>query len=116
MASPPLRRLSVLDAPPGRSWLVWGLTFATWIVVWAAMVGQGFVHFHGRGEAVPWVRYWGMLADFLLLALFTPWALALIWRAPLRRETWRRSLRIQILAGVAVTTVYTLVDLLVRRV
>ena len=101
--------------PPRHRWpLVWFLSFATWTVVWAVLSSQGYVYYRGRGLSFPWPRYAGLLADFLLWAVFTPAALWFIWRAPLCRSTWQRRLPVQVLVGVAVTGVYTAFDLLVR--
>lgn len=103
------------DAPRERWGLVWFLSFATWTVVAAVLSSQSYVYYHGRGLPIPWARYGGMLADFLVWAVFTPPALWFIWRAPLRRANWRRHALLQFLGGVGTTMVYTLVDQGVRE-
>ena len=116
MNAQPRPSAPVLSERSTERWpLVWLLSLVIWTLVWVVLSSQSYVYYRGRDLPIPWMRYMGMLADFLLWAAFTPPALRFIWRAPLHRTNWRRHVPAQLAVGAVTTVAYTLVDQVVRE-
>ena len=95
---------SVQPAPATTNWrLVWLFSFATWLVLWMLMCAQSLVYFREKHLPVPWIQF---LAWFLEVAglwgVASPATLWYIWKRPLTRVDWKRSLPYQIAGWIII--------------
>jgi anti-sigma regulatory factor (Ser/Thr protein kinase) len=87
---------------------MWLWSFAVWTGVSALFSLQTYVWYQSRGEEVPLSRAVSTFADWQLWALFTPLLLCFVWRHPLTRSTWRKTLPWQVAGGLLLPALFLL--------
>jgi two-component system, LytTR family, sensor kinase len=89
--------------------LVWLFSIASWTVLWLLMCAQSLVYFRENQLPVPWIKF---VAWFLEVAglwgLASPLTLWYIWKRPLTRADWRRSLPYQVAGWIVIPALLTL--------
>jgi len=89
--------------------LVWSFSIASWSVLWLLMCLQSLVYFRENQLPVPWLKF---VAWFLEVAglwgLASPLTLWYIWKRPLTRADWRRSLPYQVAGWIVIPALLAL--------
>ena len=87
---------------------MWTWSLAVWTMVAIVFSLQSWSWYQSRGEAVPPGKLAAMFLDFEIWALFTPLVLCFVWRHPITRSTWQRSVPWQIAGAAFLTALYLL--------
>ncbi len=96
------------DKSPSRTtatnWrLVWLFSIASWSVLWLLMCAQSLVYFRENALPVPWIKFVSWFLEVAgLWGVASPIALWYIWKRPLTRADWRRSLPYQIAGWIVI--------------
>ena len=83
--------------------LVWLFSIASWSVLWALMCVQSLVYFRENQLPVPWTKFASWFLEVAgLWGLASPPSLYYIWKRPLTRADWKKSLLHQIVGWIVI--------------
>jgi two-component system LytT family sensor kinase len=89
--------------------LVWLFSIASWSVIWLLMCGQSLVYFRENHLPVPWIKFVSWFLETPgLWGLASPLTLWYIWKRPLTRADWKKSLPYQIAGWIVIPALLTL--------
>ena len=94
--------------PRGQRWARLAFLWGVWALVGLFFSSQIYFYFYGTGKQISFPRAlaWQMSA-VVINALSTPLVLGLARRYRVERHTWRRTLPLHLLAGVAISATWS---------
>jgi two-component system, LytTR family, sensor kinase len=99
-----------VQSPRTTNWrLVWLFSIASWTVLWLLMCVQSLVYFRENQLPVPWIKFFSWFLEVAgLWGLASPATLWYIWKRPLTRADWRKSLPYQLAGWIVIPALLTL--------
>jgi two-component system, LytTR family, sensor kinase len=102
-------RGSVGSSRSTTNWgLVWLFSIASWSVLWLLMCLQSLVYFRENQLPVPWIKFAAWFIEVAgLWGLASPVTLWYIWKRPLTRADWKKSLPYQVAGWIVIPALLT---------